>query len=308
MRTGLLVAAGLAIIAVSWAAALALAYPQAAAAAALVRAVADCAAVAAFGFAIVPSLDDDGRHRAELADRASGPLAVTGVAWLVAEVCRQAVAAAQATALPVAHLPTVIVLEFSLHTTAGRAGLVSITAATAVCAAALTGRRSPPLPVVITGAAAIGIAARAVSGHLSGSTVGAVAVAAHTLAAAAWCGGLAALLVMVRHRGRWARVLPRFSRMSLICVAVLLTSGVVGAVVALDSPSQLYATGYGRVLSAKIALAAALVLLAWFNRSGWLPAARSHRATAEVSLKRSATEVAAMVVALTMAAALVMTG
>lgn len=79
--------------------------------------------------------------------------------------------------------------------------------------------------------------------------------------------GAAALLVIVRHRGRWARVLPRFAQMSLICVAVLLAGGVVGAVIVLDSPSQLYATGYGRVLSAKIALAAALGVLAWFNRS-----------------------------------------
>jgi putative copper resistance protein D len=305
MRTGLLLAAGLAIIAVSWAAALALAYPHGAAVPALVRAVADCAAVATFGFAMVPSLDDD-RHRAEFADRAAGPLATAGVAWLVAEVCRQVVAAAQATALPVLRLPAAIVFEFSLHTIAGRAGLVSIAAAAAVSVATLAGRRA--LLVVITGAVAIGIAARAVSGHLSGGTVGAVAVAAHALAAAAWCGGLAALLVIVRHRGRWARVLPRFSQVSMICVAILLASGVVSAVVVLDSPSQLYATGYGRVLSAKIALAAALLLLAWFNRSGWLPAARSHRATAQVSFNRSATEVAVMVVALTMAAALVVTG
>ena len=198
--------------------------------------------------------------------------------------------------------------EFSLHTTAGRAGLVSIAAAAVVCGVSLTGRRSPPLPVVIAGTAATGIAARAISGHLSGSTVGAVAVAAHALAAAAWCGGLAALLVTVRHRGRWARVLPRFSALSVICVAVLLASGVAGAVVILDSPSQLYSTGYGRVLSAKVALAAALMVLAWLNRRGWLPAARAHRASAQVSLTRSATEVGVMVVALTMAAALVVTG
>jgi copper resistance protein D len=62
------------------------------------------------------------------------------------------------------------------------------------------------------------------------------------------------------------------------------------------------------VLAAKILLAAGLVVLAWFNRSGWLPAARSHRTTARVSLTRSATEVAVMAAALTMAAALVVTG
>ena len=307
MRTGSVLAGAMAIIAVSWLAALALAYRSGAAVPTLIRALADCAAVATFGFAIVPSLDD-GRRRAELADRAAGPLTAAGAAWLVAEVGRQLVAAAQATALPITHLPLRIVSEFSLRTTPGRSGLVSIGAAAVVCVVTLTGRRSAPLPAVVAGAAAIGIAARAVSGHLSGSAVGAVAVAAHALAAAAWCGGLAALLVTVRHRGRWARVLPPFSRLALICVVVLLASGAVGAVVVLDSPSQLWATGYGRVLSAKVGLAAGLLVLAWFNRSGWLPAARSHRASAEMSVNRSATEVAVMVVALTMAAALVVTG
>ncbi|HME47623.1 CopD family protein, partial [Mycobacterium sp.] len=98
------------------------------------------------------------------------------------------------------------------------------------------------------------------------------------------------------------------SQLSLICVGVLLATGVIGAVLVLDSPTQLYATGYGRVLSAKVMLAAGLVVLARFNRSRWLPAARSHRASAQISLTRSATEVAVMVIALTMAAALVVTG
>jgi putative copper resistance protein D len=226
-------------------------------------------------------------------------------------VCRQVVAAAQTTALALTRLPLRTVSEFSLHTSTGRAGLVSIAAAAVVvvvCVAALTARQYPPQPMIVAGAAAIGIAARAVSGHLSGSTVGALAVSAHALAAAAWCGGLAALLVTVRHRGRWARVLPRFSLLSLICVVVLLASGAVGAVMVVGSPSQLYATGYGRVLLAKVVLAIVLVVLAWRNRSGWLPAARSHRASAHASLTRSASEVAVMVVALTFAAALVVTG
>jgi copper resistance protein D len=307
MRTGWVIVGGLAIIAASWAAALALAYPQGSPAPALVRALADCAAVATFGFAIVPALDEN-RRRAELADDAAGPLVTLSAVWLVLEGCRQAVAVTQTTAIPITRLSLRTVFEFSLHTTEGRAGLVSVGAAAVVCVMAMTRRPSAPLAVVTAGSAALGIASRAVSGHLSASAVGAVAVAAHALAAAAWCGGLVALLVTVRHRGRWARVLPRFSRLSLICVAVLLASGVVAALVVVDSPTQLYSTGYGRVLAAKILLAAGLVVLAWFNRSGWLPAARSHRTTARVSLTRSATEVAVMAAALTMAAALVVTG
>ena len=48
--------------------------------------------------------------------------------------------------------------------------------------------------------------------------------------------------------------------------------------------------------------------LAWRNRARWLPAAKSHRFTAYVSRSRSLFELAIMAVALTMAAALSVTG
>ena len=133
-------------------------------------------------------------------------------------------------------------------------------------------------------------------------------MAVHTLAAALWCGALAALVLTVEHRGQWARVLPRFSQLSLACVAALLVGGVLGAVVTLGSPSHLYATGYGRLLSAKVVVTVVLVLLAYRNRTMWLPAARSHRATAVVSRSRALFELAIMAVALTLAAALAVTG
>jgi putative copper resistance protein D len=103
-------------------------------------------------------------------------------------------------------------------------------------------------------------------------------------------------------------VLPRFSQLSLMCVAALLVGGVLGAAVTIASPGQLYATGYGRLLSAKIAVTVVLVVMAYRNRTMWLPAARSHRATAVVSRSRSLVELAIMAVALTLAAALAVTG
>jgi putative copper resistance protein D len=123
-----------------------------------------------------------------------------------------------------------------------------------------------------------------------------------------WCGVLAALLLTVEHRGQWARVLPRFSQLSLMCVAALLLGGVLAAAVTIASPSQLYATGYGRLLSAKVMVTVVLVVLAYRNRTMWLPAARSHRATAVVSRSRSQFELGIMAVALTLAAALAVTG
>ncbi|WP_200820345.1 CopD family protein, partial [Mycolicibacterium houstonense] len=156
--------------------------------------------------------------------------------------------------------------------------------------------------------AAVGMAARTLAGHLSESPVGGMAVAVHALAAAVWCGVLAALVLTVTHRGQWARVLPRFSQLSLSCVGALLVAGVAGAAIRLNSPSELWGTGYGRVLTAKVVVTAVLLALAWRNRSEWLPAARAHRSSAALSRTRSSVELAVMAVAVTLAAALAVTG
>jgi copper resistance protein D len=301
------VAGGALVVAVSAVVAWVLARPQNSLGTTLVRAVADGSAVVAFGLAAVPMLDID-RYCGELIRRATGPLTIASASWLIAELLRLGVAAAQAAAVPVARLGVRTAVDFALHTTPGRSGLFSAVAAGLVCVTVVATPRSASTNVAVAGFAAAGVAARPLTGHLSESALGGVAVAVHTLAAALWCGALAALVLTVEHRGQWARVLPRFSQLSLVCVAALLVGGVLAAVVTLGAPSQLYATGYGRLLSAKVAVTVVLVLLAYRNRTMWLPAARSHRATAVVSRSRASFELAIMAVALTLAAALAVTG
>ena len=288
-------------------AAWAVAYPQGAPAATVVRALADCAAAATLGLAAVPMLDT-GRHRDELTRRAGAPLVVAAGFWLFAEVCRLAVGAAGATAVPVTRIGLATTVQFTFAMSAGRSGLFSVVAAGLVLVLAALAPRTPPTAIASAGIAAVGLVARTIGGHMSASSLGAIAIAIHALAAALWCGSLAALVLTVDHRGRWARVLPRFSQLALWCVVALLAGGVTGALVAVDSASQLFATGYGRVLLIKIVLTVVLTALAWRNRARWLPAAKSHRVTAYVSRSRSLTELAIMAVALTMAAALSVTG
>ena len=301
------VAGGALVVAVAAVVAWALARQQNSLVVTLVRAVADGSAVVAFGLAAVPMLDID-RYRGELIRRATGPLTIASAIWLVAELLRLGVAAAQAAAVPVSRLGVHTAVDFALHTTPGRSGLFSAVAAALVCMTVVVTPRSSPTNVAVVGLAAAGVAARPLTGHLSESALGGVAVAVHTLAAALWCGALAAVVLTVEHRGQWARVLPRFSQLSLVCVAALLVGGVLAAVATLGSPSQLYATGYGRLLSAKVAVTVVLVLLAYRNRTMWLPAARTHRATAVVSRSRALFELTIMAVALTLAAALAVTG
>ena len=301
------VAAGAVVVAVTALVAWVLARQQNSPVTTLAQAAADGSAVVTLGLAAVPMLDVD-RYRGELIRRATAPLTIAAGVWLVAELVRLGVGAAQAAAIPIARLDVHTAVDFALYTMAGRSGLFSAVAAGLVCLAVAAAPRSAAMNVAVTGFAAAGVVARPLTGHLSESALGGVAVAAHILAAALWCGVLAALLLTVEHRGQWARVLPRFSRLALVCVATLLVGGVIGAAVTIASPAQLYATGHGRLLSAKIVVTLALVVLAYRNRTMWLPAARSHRATALVSRSRSLVELAIMAVALTLAAALAVTG
>lgn len=166
----------------------------------------------------------------------------------------------------------------------------------------------PDNRIAMAAAAAIGICARAVTGHAGESALGAAAVVVHILAAALWCGVLLAAVITVSHRGQWARILPRFSELALGAVAVLLIAGGAGMLVTLPGPGALLTTGYGRVLLAKIVVAAALLVLAWSHRTRWLPAARAHRTDAEQSRRRAVRELVMMVTALTLAAALAVAG
>lgn len=288
-----------------------LAYPQNSPVPSLVRAVSDGAAVVVLGLLVVPAFDEE-RHRGGLADRAARPLIVVSAVWTIAELFRLFVGAAEAAGSSAGRVGVRTTFAFATDTAGGRAGVVCLAAAAVVCVVALTSpgnaRPTSTSGVVAVGAAAIGVAGRSLVGHLSESPLGGVAVAVHALAAALWCGSLAALVLTVTHRGQWARVLPRFSRVSLICVVVLLVFGMAGAVVTLNSPADLYDTGYGRVLAAKVIVTMVLIGLGARYRSGWLPAARSHRATVSVSRVRSRIELAIMAIALTLAAALAVTG
>jgi putative copper resistance protein D len=296
-----------AVLALATTLAWALAQPALSPAMVAVRAIADGSAVLSLGLAVVPRLEDP-RYRDELAARAARLLVAASAVWTLAELSRLALSAAQAAAIPVERLPVRTALEFAASTTPGRSGLFSLAAAALVCVLAAAAKPTEALLVSVAGLAACGIAARAVIGHLSESTVGAVAVAVHALAAAVWCGALTALAVTITGRGQWSRVLPRFSQLSLVCTGVLLVGGVVGALITVDSVRDLYDAGYGRVLLAKIVVTAALLVLAWRNRSNWLPAARAHRISAARSRSKSLTEIALMSVALTLAAALTVTG
>jgi copper transport protein len=124
-------------------------------------------------------------------------------------------------------------------------------------------RAAPHRAAVIVGtvvAAGLVVTTAAVGHPVAGPTP-ALAVAITTIHVAAmvlWVGGLAALLAALLRTGvpagELSTALPRFSSLALGCVVALVLSGIVQGVREVGSPSALFATTYGWVLVAKIAL------------------------------------------------------
>jgi putative copper resistance protein D len=131
-------------------------------------------------------------------------------------------------------------------------------------------------------AAALGLtAAIAWTGHAAAAmgATGLLHLAAdvlHLVAAAAWIGGLVALVrLLAETRGHPAHAAfardttRRFSTLGIAAVGTLLVSGVVNSWMLAGSFRALAVTGYGRLLALKIGLFAVMVAFAAVNRL-WL--------------------------------------
>jgi putative copper resistance protein D len=129
-------------------------------------------------------------------------------------------------------------------------------------------------------AAATLIGALALIGHAGAQPgrAGAVHLAAdmlHLIAAGCWLGALPALALLLDRARRarttaWntiaANAARRFSPLGIACVATLLASGTLNAWMLLSGPRDLIVTDYGRLLSVKIGLFAAMLGIAAVNR------------------------------------------
>ncbi|MFE0752148.1 copper resistance D family protein [Gordonia sp. NPDC058843] len=161
------------------------------------------------------------------------------------------------------------------------------------------------VPVLVVGAlAAIGVLATSIAGHAGNDSWGPFLIGAHALAAAWWCGLLAAMLISVRGRSGWARSLPVFSGRAPWAVGLLTVTGLISGLMEIDGPANLVSSGYGRILLAKAAALAILVGIAAWHRRRWLPAVQRHRSSEQASVRAAVVEVAIMAVALGLAAGL----
>ncbi|MEW1548193.1 copper resistance CopC/CopD family protein [Streptomyces tsukubensis] len=89
----------------------------------------------------------------------------------------------------------------------------------------------------------------------------------HLLAVAGWLGGLAALLIALRREPSIEpAAVRRFSTVAFVCVVALAVTGLYQSWRQVGSWSALTGTEYGRLLLAKAALVAVLVVIARFSR------------------------------------------
>ncbi len=145
----------------------------------------------------------------------------------------------------------------------------------AAVGAAAEGEPSP-LPTWwygVGGLAAVALASTpGLSGHaISGDWVTAAVVAdtLHVLAMAVWLGGLvilAAVTLRSRAMEQIRAAVPRFSRVALTCVIVLVGTGAFQTYRQVGSLDALRSTDYGRILAVKLVLFAAVIVFAAFSR------------------------------------------
>jgi hypothetical protein len=86
----------------------------------------------------------------------------------------------------------------------------------------------------------------------------------HAAAATIWVGALTVLTVQwIRRVPSDARVLTSYSTLALVCWVTLAVSGVVNGYVRLETPQQLFTTGYGQLLIVKATLLVLIGVLGW---------------------------------------------
>ncbi|MGW2717187.1 copper resistance CopC/CopD family protein [Streptomyces sp. NPDC001492] len=156
--------------------------------------------------------------------------------------------------------------------------LMWVLAAIALAALLQGGDRAARSPGWRVGALAVGLGllrTTSMTGHNSEGTHpgwGAVADLVHLLGVSVWLGGLTVLLLGVLPRRRpdeLSAVVTGYSRLAGVSVAAIVAAGAVLTWQVVGSFDALFHTGYGRLLLVKLAVLAAVLLIARRSR-GWV--------------------------------------
>lgn len=119
------------------------------------------------------------------------------------------------------------------------------------------------------------VAPPALSGHAASAGNHDLAMSSllvHLVAIVLWVGGLIALVWYARTDGRFLAIAAqRFSPLALTCYVAVGISGVANAFLRIPSWSDLWTSGYGRLVVVKVVAFAGLGVLGWWHRRTTLP-------------------------------------
>ena len=169
-----------------------------------------------------------------------------------------------------------LVPDVAPDTRTGQLALLRVALTGAAAVAALVPavwRRAPAIVLALAGASLV---VTTLAGHAWTAPRRWVAVGSdvvHLGAVAVWIGGVVALLAVLPLLGRRDRVgvATRFSALALVAAALVAASGTVSGWQQVRTLEGLTSTTYGRLLLAKVAGFAVLVVLGWLNRARFVP-------------------------------------
>ena len=199
---------------------------------------------------------------------ASGLLGMAAAGWLLTAIGTVAVVGVQWSEAG-APIETIVTTSLGIAALARGIALVVLGAAVAGLAVVpvLAGARGW---AVVALAAAAGFVVDVALGHAAADPTWIVQIAAqaaHGIAAAAWLGGLAALLIVLRSTSAEERLATarRFSSWASVMLAVVVVTGAARAFAEIGTLDALVNTDFGRTVLAKSALLLVLAGLGTFN-------------------------------------------
>jgi putative copper resistance protein D len=256
------------------------------------RLLLDVGAVTAAGLALLPKLvgfDQPRRTEPVLASSRRAAVVASGV-WAFGALASIVLLTAELN--PGAAVTPAAVWSYIGAVAAGKGLLVSaICALVSLWLARLAMRHGENVPAELrVGVALFGLLPLPLTGHASNwyyHDLSMISMELHVVAASAWAGGLAAVIVFLsRHRDLLVVALPKFSRLATWCVFVVGISGLFNGLLELylspitTMPSSLVTTPYGVMLLVKMACLAGVAVIALVVRTRLLPKVVAGRRTA----------------------------
>lgn len=230
------------------------------------------------GAAELPGADGFRRQLARLVWASLALALFSGIAWLM--VLSADIAGETLTEALSAGVPWIVLTETRFgHAWIARLVIAGLIAAEMARLGTTTLRSSSwsRVSVILLAACFLGLLASSGHAGATGGLIGGVhwiADALHLVAAGAWLGGLVPLALLLAAAGRVADqasmqiatlAAHRFSALGIVCVATILVTGIVNALILVGSVPALVETDYGRLLLIKIAVFLVMLAIAAVN-------------------------------------------